>query len=331
MKAFDFIAVGDVVTDAFIKLKDAKVNCDLNETDCTLSLRFGDKVPYESVTIVKGVGNSPNAAVAASRLGLNTGLVTDVGSDQAGGEIVDYLRSQKVGTDYFTIHSNQPSNYHYVLWYESDRTILVKHEQYNYKWPILNTAPAPQWLYLSSLGEDTNAYHEQILTYLKNNPAVKLAFQPGTYQLKMGDKLKEIYQRAEVVFMNVEEAKRLLNLETNKIDRLLMGLAEWGQNLTVITDGPRGAYLLKNNETWFMPAYPDPAPPYERTGAGDAFAATFTAALALGRSPLEALTWAPINSMSVVQKVGAQAGLLTQKQLLDFLKAAPPNYRAKKI
>jgi len=331
MKSFDFIAVGDVVTDAFIKLKDAKVTCNLDEENCTIAMRFGDKIPYESVTVVKGVGNSPNAAVAAARLGLKSALVTDLGDDQNGAEIVEKLRDEQVATDYFTIHPKRPSNYHYVLWYESDRTILVKHEPYDYKWPILNTAPPPQWLYLSSLGADAQTYQQQILTYLNNHPEVKLALQPGTFQLNQGKKLAELYARASVVFMNVEEAKRLTGQNSAAVAELLKELAEWGPELVVITDGPRGAYLYKSGEAWFMPPYPDPKPPLERTGAGDAFAATFTAALALGRSPLEALTWAPINSMSVVQQVGAQAGLLSQKKLLEFLKAAPADYHAKKI
>ena len=133
------------------------------------------------------------------------------------------------------------------------------------------------------------------------------------------------------MFMNTEEAKRLLNTDTNKIEKLLTELAEWGQELTVITDGPRGAYLKKGEDIWQMPIYPDIAPPVDRTGAGDAFASTFTTTLALGRSPLEALTWAPINAMSVVQQVGAQAGLLSQKQLLAYLKTAPAAYHAQKI
>ncbi len=331
MNKLDFIAVGDVVTDAFIRLKDAKVTCDVDEENCQISMRFGDKIPYQDVTIVKGVGNSPNASVSAARLGLNTGLVTDLGDDDVGAEIVDKLREENINTNYFTVHSGQKSNYHYVLWYESDRTILVKHEAYKYKWPLSHTDTAPTWLYLSSLGAGTEDYHQAIIEYLKDHEEVKLAFQPGTFQLKMGDKLKEIYARAEVVFMNVEEAKRLLNTTESKIENLLEELSAWGPELTVITDGPRGAYLRKGNDNWFMPIYPDIAPPHERTGAGDAFASTFTAALALGRSPLEALTWGPINSMSVVQKVGAQEGLLSQKQLLEYLKSAPPDYRAKKI
>jgi ribokinase len=80
-----------------------------------------------------------------------------------------------------------------------------------------------------------------------------------------------------------------------------------------------------------MPMYPDPADPVDRTGAGDAFASTFTSAIALGLSPEEALAWGPINSMSVVQYIGAQAGLLTRAQLEAFLKNRPAEYIAKMI
>ena len=77
-----------------------------------------------------------------------------------------------------------------------------------------------------------------------------------------------------------------------------------------------------------MPLYPDPAPPKERTGAGDAFASTFVAALAKGNSLEGALQWAPIYSMSVVQQTGAQAGLLTEKELEEWLAKAPEWYKA---
>ena len=75
----DFVAIGDIVTDAFIKLKDASVHCDINKEHCTITMAFGDKIPYESVEVVRAVGNSSNAVVSASRLGLNTALATHMG------------------------------------------------------------------------------------------------------------------------------------------------------------------------------------------------------------------------------------------------------------
>ena len=69
---FDFVAIGDTTIDAFIRIKEASVNCDINKENCQICFDFANKVPYESVTIVPAVGNSANAAVAAARLGLQS-------------------------------------------------------------------------------------------------------------------------------------------------------------------------------------------------------------------------------------------------------------------
>lgn len=104
-----------------------------------------------------------------------------------------------------------------------------------------------------------------------------------------------------------------------------------GPRIVVITDGPAGAYASDGQNRYKMPLYPDSAAPYDRTGAGDAFASTFVAALAKGMSLEDALRWAPINSMSVVQKVGAQAGLLSEQELTQFLSQAPEWYHPERI
>ena len=70
-KPFDILAIGDVVIDAFIKLKDARVHCNIKDEECEICMRWGDKIPFESATVVPGVGNCANAAVSASRLGLS--------------------------------------------------------------------------------------------------------------------------------------------------------------------------------------------------------------------------------------------------------------------
>ena len=101
--------------------------------------------------------------------------------------------------------------------------------------------------------------------------------------------------------------------------------------MAVITDGPKGAYADDGNEVWFITMYPDSKAPVDRTGAGDAFASTFTSAIALGKSIPEALSWGPINSMSVVQYIGAQEGLMPREQLEKHLADAPENYKPQKI
>ena len=333
MKKIEFLAIGDIVTDAFIKLKDAHVHCNIDKEGCELCVRFGDKIPYEEVYVIPAVGNSPNAAVSAARLGLSTALMTNIGKDKNGEECLDRLIEEKVETSFVQTEENKKTNYHYVLWYDVDRTILIKHESFDRTWNDTELKEAsPSWIYLSSLGENSLPFHKNIIKYLNENPETKLAFQPGTFQIKFGsDSLKEIYARADVFFCNLEESQRILKTEEKDIKKLSEMVHTLGPKIVVISDGPNGAYLYMDGDLWQMPIYPDIAPPLERTGAGDAFSSTFTAALALGKTPLEALAWGPINSMSVVQEVGAQKGLLSREKIEAYLKNAPENYKAIKI
>lgn len=337
-KQFDIIAIGDTVTDAFIRIKDASVHCDVNHEKCQICVRFGDKVPFESVTIVPAVGNSANAAVAAARLGLSAALVSDIGEDYFGKECLDALARNGVVTDFIRSHKGMKTNYHYVLWFEDERTILIKHEEYGYDG--VPDIDSPKWVYLSSLGENSLLFHMRILQFLNEHPDVRLAFQPGTFQMKFGkDKLAGLYRRTDVFICNVQEAQKILQTTEFDIKSLLNLMHLLGPKILLITDGPKGAYAFDGTklgttaeaEIWFMPPYPDPKPPYERTGAGDAFASTFVSALALGKSVEEALLWAPINSMSVVQYIGAQEGLLTREKLEKYLAEAPADYKPKRI
>ena len=327
------MAIGDIVIDAFIKLKDAHVTCKLNNEDCEICMKFGDKIPFEFDKVIPGVGNSANAAVAAARLGLSSALISNVGKDERGKECKQALKASNVSTDYIVEQAGKLTNYHYVLWYGAERTILVKHHDFSYSLPKLTT---PKWIYLSSMGAASEKFHDVIAAYLEKNSSVKLAFQPGTFQIALGaERLRKIYARTEVFAVNVEEAQRILGVgeDDRNIRSLSRRIAALGPKLILLTDGPNGAYLFDAaaDKLWLMPLYPDLKPPYERTGAGDAFSSTFIAALALGKTPLEALTWAPVNSASVIQFIGAQEGLLTRKKLEEWLKKAPADYKPKEL
>jgi ribokinase len=150
--------------------------------------------------------------------------------------------------------------------------------------------------------------------------------------MKLGlDQMKRIYSRTDLFIVNVEEAQRILNTQSREIKSLMKLLAAQGPKLIAVTDNTDGAYLYDGDHFYHIPMYPDPRPAFERTGCGDAWASTFVSALALGKSPLEALLWAPINPMSVAQFIGAQEGLLTMDQLEWWLHRAPGDYKPKEI
>src|SRR5260221_380130 len=132
---YDFVAIGDTATDVFIKLDDdsrAKIEGVPDTSDYRLSLPFAAKIPYQEATMIAGVGNAPNAAVVAAKLGLRSALVAHIGIDQPGRDAIDALKEQGVDTEFVVAEPGKQTNYSYVLWYKDDRTILRRNEEFKY-------------------------------------------------------------------------------------------------------------------------------------------------------------------------------------------------------
>lgn len=351
-QSIDFVAIGDMVVDAFIRLdeKSRAHTTDLPDGTKEISLPFGDKIPFAFAEVIPAVGNSANAAVSAARLGLQSALVVNIGDDQDGEKCLSALTSQNVSTAFVKKNAGKKTNYHYVLWYKDERTILIKHEEYEYTLPDIGDI---KYMYLSSISENALPFHDLVADYLDAHPNTQLVFQPGTFQMKWGtDALARIYKHTHLFFCNYEEAERILKLPSRPrspevIKELLAGLRALGPTVPILTDGPHGAYsynssvspnadgtvtnTINYDEVVHLDIYPDIAPPYERTGAGDAFASTFTVAYMQGNTIINSLKWGSINSMNVCQHVGAQAGLLTREKLIEYLAQAPAGWDAKII
>lgn len=328
--AYDFVAIGELAVDAFIRLEDNGIRIEGAGTGATLCLPFATKIPYASVNEIAGVANAGNAAVSASRLGLKSALVANIGADENGNKCLSSLKKDGVDPKFIRAHKNQTTNYHYILWFDKDRTILQKHTQFPYNFPQIGD---PKWIYLTSLGESSLEFHTQIGDFLEKNKDVKMAFQPGIFQIKFGtDVLKKIYERTDIFCCNVEEAQVILKEESHDVKVLSQKISKLGPKIVLITDGIDGAYAYESaspENFWYMPVYPHV--PFERTGAGDAFFSTVVSYLAMGRTLQEALLRGPINSMSVVQKIGAQEGLLSAEKIEEYLKNAPADYTPRKI
>lgn len=322
MKNIDILAIGDIATDVFIKIKNAETKCDLSGEHCKLCLNYGGKIPYESSTICHGVGNSSNVAVALSRININSALKTNIGGDSNGVDCLNILKEENINTDFVKIEKDKLTSYHYVLWYEKEHTIMTKHEKYEYEWSKENELTgenSPSWLYLSSLGESPFSFYSQIINYLEINPQVKLAFQPGTFQINLGkDNLKDIYKNTDLFLCNHEEAQKILQIEEKDISKLLIEIYNLGPKIVVITDDIRGAYSYDGNEILFMKAIHNDTF-IESTGAGDAFGGAFLSALFLGKSIKDALIWGSVNARSVVQYIGPHKGLLDKNQIEEYI------------
>ena len=321
---FDIISIGDCVVDAFMFINDFEIRCDVDKENCKLCVNYADKVPVEKFKLCSA-GNANNNAVGSARLGLKTAIYTEIGEDNNGKMIVDSLRKEGISLDFVNLNKGANTNLHSVISYQGERTIFVYHEKRDYKLPKFEEAP--KWIYYTSLAEGFEPFQEELVGYLAANPSVKLGFNPATFHLKAGlEVLRNIIKLTEVIFVNKEEAKRLLGIDEKKhmsFEDLHKEIAKLGVKISVITDGPKGSTVYDSKAFYQLGLYDVPI--VERTGVGDSFATAFIAALFYGKGIEEALKWGTVESSGVIQKIGPQEGLMTKAEL-DAILAKNPTY-----
>lgn len=322
---YDIVSIGDTTIDAFIELHEASVDCNVDHSECKLCLTYADKIPYENLTLLPA-GNSTNNAVGSARLGLKNAFITSVGDDEQGQTIIDELKAEGIDTQFINKTKGAKTNFHFVLVFRGERTILIKHNKFDYRLPAnIDT----KWIYFSSMGAGTEKFHDEFSKLLEKRKDIKLSFNPGTFQMRMGAKrLAGIYRRTEVLFLNREEAALVTQQKTRDVKKLVNGVHKLGAKIAVITDGRDGSYGSDGKHVWFLPEFPGPR--VEATGAGDAFGTGFTAAQIYGRSVEESMVWGTINGGNVVLFVGPHKGLQTKGQMEKYLKDYP-KFRPKLI
>jgi sugar/nucleoside kinase (ribokinase family) len=159
------------------------------------------------------------------------------------------------------------------------------------------------WLYISSVA--SMALLNTIFS-LASRHGVKVAFNPSARELKQADKLRPLLDDVDVLLANKEEMQQIVEGKT--MDELIRHAANLVPT-AVISDGPRGVIATDGQKVVKAGMYED-VKVVDRLGAGDAFGSGFVAMIAKGKTLAEAVTFASANSTSVVQQIGAKAGIL---------------------
>src|ERR1017187_9197717 len=277
---FDVVSLGDVVTDEFIHLPEGPVRVRVDEGGRWLEIPLGAKLIIEDDSLPATGGSAANAAVAMSRLGLRVGLASYLAHDQIGLDILSAMRGEDVGTG--LIHVDSPSHTvrNFVLSFGVERTILVRHAEFNYHWAGFRDYEVPTWLYINSLGPDALTYQYELADWLDQFPNVRLAFQPGTFQLEAGTKrLARLYARAELLLCSRAAAEAITGASAGDPGPVLDALLKLGASNVVVFDGSGGAVAANDSERLKIESFADPDPALDLTGTGDAFASTMVAAL----------------------------------------------------
>jgi ribokinase len=308
---FDLVSIGDSTIDTLLQVHNAEVNCTLHSDRCVICFNFADKIPVDKIHR-KVAGNAANNAVGVSRLGLKTAVYTILGDDGTGEQIKEALKKEKIHLDYIIHDLKQETNSSVVINFGGERTILVYHAKRTYHLPKdIKT----KWMYYTSVGQDHLKLNNQVIKLVKEKK-IKLGYNPGTFQLRAGvNHMKVVLAVCEIVFVNKEEAARIVGAQYD-IRHYLLALHKLGPKIVVITDGRNGSYVFDGEKFWQMGILNTPV--VERTGAGDAYATGFIAALFHKKNVATAMCWGTCNSSSVIMKYGPQDGLLTKSGMEAF-------------
>lgn len=317
---FDAITIGSAKIDAFLSIHEAKTHLRFNKDTNELCVKSGEKIAVDKCAFLLG-GNATNVAVGLSRLGYSSSICAEIGDDEFSQKIISSLKKEGVNTDFLKQSKGEACSFSVILNFKGERTIFSEHVRRKHDFVLDNISA--KWVYLTSIGEEWKDAYQKAVEFVKQTKC-KLAFNPGTLQINAGvTNIADILTATNILFVNKEEAAQIVNYELRimnqgqnkeEIRRLLEMLHKLGTKIVVITDGENGSYAIDEKGEMFMHGTVS-CKIVEKTGAGDAYSTGFLAATLHGLSIKDAMRWGALNSASVIEKVGAQAGLLHKNDM----------------
>jgi ribokinase len=349
---YDIITIGTATRDGFfqginfVKIKDHRFRVD--EGIC---LPFGSKIEVPKITFTTG-GVGTNAATTFSRQGLKTAVICRVGPDVSGEEVIRGLIREGIDIRFVQKDLDTPTAYSVIFLTKSrERTILsykgTGEELTEKEIPWLKFppeacsrdasasagGPSPaektKWFFIGSLGGNEKLL-QKLFSFAKRNK-IKVAGNPGSRELKILKKNKNLLNNYDIFIVNQEEASYLTGVPYQKEKEIFQKLDNWVKGIVVMTKGPKGVAVSDGQTIWQAGTFKE-RKIADRTGAGDAFGSGFVAGLihssknkfvlidkiypkGFTSSELKsAIRLGSANATSVVEHIGAKEGILTKRE-----------------
>lgn len=314
---YDVVTIGDAMRDIFLfpslqemekPIEGVEISAK-NNFEEFLVFGLGDKITVTDIAFSIG-GSANNVAAGLAQIGLKVGICSALGNDSAGKEIEEEISKCGVDTASIKVYHGKHSSFSVIVSYKGERTIFVYHAfgPENFKLP---DGVQTQWLYLGPMAEGYDRIFNQIVS-LKVKRDIKIAINPGAVQIKNGlHSFSGLLKMIDIIFLNREEAKDISGLKgVPTVKDMARAIHLEGPKMVVITAGKDGAYGFDGIDFFKVGVYPGHR--LDATGAGDAFSSAYLAAVINGEEMQNALKWGVTNSASVIEKIGAQEGLLSK-------------------
>lgn len=304
---YDFVSIGMAIMDSIIRGFDPE------------PVLSGYRA--ESGSLNAG-GDAVNEAIAASRLGLSTGILCSLGKDAAGDMITDVLASAGVSTDLIQRSDDHPTPVTtiFVLPDGNRRSITNQAHRYNFHPERYMDQVDAGAIVLGSLFRapfNDPEVIRAVLTEAKSRGMIVFADTklPNFRQLTLDD-IADLLPMIDYITPNLAEAEHYSGRShvSNMADTFL----DKGANNVIIKMGADGCYFKgRGAEEFTVPAFM--VDTVDATGAGDNFIAGFASEILRQTDTKKALQFANACGAICTTAVGAGTALESRSQVLDFL------------
>lgn len=306
-----FVSLGSALQDIYLIDHDDLTPTSIGGEAIFGNVLVGSKVDIDRLSYEVG-GGGINSAITFARNGHETILLSNIARDSAGEAIVRALDRENIDSSYVNFLSHKSTGTSVILLDSKggERTILTHRgasEKFdNFKASDLDLIQ-PDYLYATSLRGDMDT----LCSFFEKAKSLgtRVMFNPGLKELEQPQKLIGLLEDVDILLVNKSEAAKMV--PGVLLTELLYHLSSYVK-IAIITDGAMGG-IAGNRETgevYRFGIYED-VKMKDATGAGDAFGSGFLTAFAEKKTFRSSLIFASANSTSVVQKIGANRGIIT--------------------
>jgi len=285
---------------------------------------FGE-VLYDVFPDMERIGGAPlNVAVRLSSLGIDAEMISKVGVDSRGDELLDYLRTQGVETGNILkdetretgavdVKLSQSGSASYTIKYPAAWDGIVATETIEQ-----SVSRSDAFIFGSLICRD-DVSRKTLFDLIPKASYRVLDFnlRPPHYST---DLLAELIQHAEFIKFNDDELfeiAKMLGSEYNSLEQNLLFIAVKSNAETIcVTKGRHGAVLMHDKKLYYNSGYQVKVK--DTVGAGDSFLGTLLAKMLQGEKPQVALDTACAIGALVAAKEGANP-VISEELLHRFM------------
>lgn len=284
---------------------------------------FGE-VLWDMLPTGKVAGGAPmNVAYHAKQFGMDAQMISAVGNDDLGKELVSFLQQKEIPTNF--IHTN------YTFDTSTVQVMLNEKGGASYEivepvaWDFLfvdedrqQVVSNADFLLFGSLICRSETNLKTLLSLIEK--AQKVVFdvnlRPPFYSQVL---IETLLQKADIVKMNDEELEIILNwygIKGNLTNQMTLVMEKFSIETLVITQGKDGAFCMHDGVLYTKESFPVRVK--DTVGSGDSFLAAFLYKMSIGTSWQSCLEFACATGAFVATQAGGTP-TINEALVLDFM------------